>query len=74
MKDPIKKPEKLKELLDLAEILANGIPFSRIDFYILQNGDIKFGEITFFPMSGLEKWHPEDVDLLLGNKIVLPEQ
>lgn len=72
MKTAIPKPEKLDELLYVAEKLAQGLPFGRIDFYILPSGDIKFGEITFFPMGGTEHWKPEAMDLKLGEKITLP--
>lgn len=74
MKEPIPKPKKLEELLAAAEKLASGLPFGRIDFYILPDGEIKFGEITFFPMGGTERWKPEEMDLKLGEKIILPEK
>lgn len=74
MTDSIPRPEQLEKLLQLAENLAGNIPFVRIDFYILENGQIKFGEITFYPMSGLHSWHPESYDAILGSKITLPQK
>lgn len=73
MKETIEKPQNLDDLLYAAEVLAKDIPFSRIDFYILPDGSLKFGEITFYPMSGMERWHPEETDLELGNLITLPQ-
>lgn len=37
-----------------AEKLAENIPFVRVDFYDV-NGQVYFGEITFYPASGLGK-------------------
>ncbi len=31
----VPRPEKLKELLNCAERLAVGLPFARVDFYVL---------------------------------------
>lgn len=61
----VPRPEKLKELLNCAERLAVGLPFARVDFYVLEDETIKFGEITFFPMSGYQKWEPEKMNLVL---------
>ena len=69
----IPRPPQLEEMLSAAEQLAYGEAFMRCDFYILENGNLKFGEITFFPMSGFESWKPEDADRIMGNKIHLPK-
>ena len=68
--DKIKAPKNLKLMLRLARILSENIPFVRIDFYEI-NGKVYFGEITFFPASGLKKFIPEKWDIDLGNKIQL---
>ena len=65
------KPEKLDEIIQIAEELASGIPFVRVDFYVLETGNILFGEETFYPCGGLEKFHPEDMSLKLGDMIRL---
>ncbi len=67
----VPKPQCLAELFELANRLAEGMPFARIDFYVLQNNQIKFGEITFYPMGGIGKWHPEEMDKELGDLIDL---
>lgn len=46
----------------------------RVDFYILNDGSIKFGELTFTPESGVSKFSYEKYDKMLGDKIVLPKE
>ena len=50
---------------DLAEKLSQGIPHLRVDFYNI-NGQIYFGELTFFHWSGLVPFDPPEWDLKLG--------
>ena len=66
----IPKPELLDEMLRLATILAEDMPFSRIDFYVI-NAKIYFGEITFFPASGFEAFEPESADEWIGQLLTL---
>ena len=66
----IPKPSKLDEMIHLAELLAKGIDFVRVDFYEIE-GAVYFGEMTFYPGSGLEPFQPEQWDYLIGKKIVL---
>ena len=58
-------------MIKYAEILSRDIPFVRIDFYVLNDHSIKFGEITFYPMSGFDKWHPLEMDKIIGDMINL---
>lgn len=67
------KPENFEEMIRLAEILSKDIPFVRIDFYNI-NGRIYFGEITFFPASGLGKWEPASADEDIGKLLNLQIQ
>ena len=69
--EAIKAPEKLREMISLAEKLSTDIPFVRVDFYSIQ-GQVFFGEMTFFPASGLEGFYPEKYDRILGDWIELP--
>lgn len=69
----IEKPDNLQELLKLAEVLSKDIPFARTDFYIL-NGKVYFGEITFYPASGLSPFFPQKYDKILGDWLKLPLQ
>ena len=67
---PIEKPQKYEEMIALAEKLACGIRFVRIDFYEI-DGKIYFGEMTFYPGSGFEEFTPESWDYELGSWIKL---
>ena len=40
-------------------------PFLRVDFYNL-NGKIYFGELTFYPASGMLPWTIEEADMKIG--------
>ena len=66
---PFKKPNNLKKLLNLGEILSKGFKFVRVDFYILNNDTIKFGEMTFHSYSGIQKWESQKTDEIMGKKI-----
>lgn len=74
----IPKPSNLKELLSLSEKLASPFSYVRVDFYVLNDGTFKFGEMTFTPASGIHKWVSDDgmtseeVDLMLGSLIPTP--
>ena len=65
------KPINYDLMWNLAEKLSKNIPFVRIDFYNV-NGQIYFGEITFFPTSGLGGFDPQEWDLKFGQLIKLP--
>lgn len=70
----VPKPDNLDKLIYLAETLSQGFPFVRVDFYRLNNGDLKFGEITFTPTSGTQDWRPPSANEMLGALLILPEK
>lgn len=67
----IKCPQSFEKMKVLAAKLSEGIPQVRVDFYEV-NGKIYFGELTFFHMSGLASFEPEEWDYKLGSWIDLP--
>lgn len=67
----VTKPKCLDEMLDMSKIIAKDQPFVRCDFYVLEDGSIRFGEITFYPMSGMQQWTPVEMDRILGEKVDL---
>lgn len=67
----IPQPKNFKKMIELAEILSDGIPFVRVDFYEIE-GKIYFGELTFYPGAGFEEFNPEEWDVKLGEWITLP--
>lgn len=65
-----KKPEKLNEMLKLAEILSKDFPHARVDFYY-ENNQIIFGEITFFHFSGTKNFYPKSFEKEMGDWLIL---
>jgi hypothetical protein len=63
--NPIPKPVSFDRMVRAAEILAEDFPFVRVDFYEIADVP-KFGEMTFYPGSGLETFDPPEWDLKLG--------
>lgn len=63
-KDPA-RPDTLVQMLDAAETLARGFDFVRCDFYEVA-GKPLFGEMTFYPGSGLDKFNPVRLDSIFG--------
>lgn len=68
---PIQRPKQYELMKELAAKLSDKMPFARIDFYEIDE-KVYFGEITFFPASGFEKFKPDEWDLKLGEWIKLP--
>lgn len=69
----IEKPDNFEALKNVAEKLAGKFPEARIDLYD-NNGEIHFGEITFFDGSGYMKFDPDKFDFELGDKFKLPRE
>lgn len=65
------KPKHFEQMWRAASSLSKGLPFSRIDFYDV-NDKVYFGEITFFPTSGTGGFDPEEWDKQFGDWIKLP--
>lgn len=70
-KQGLPKPRQYEKMVELAETLADKIPFVRVDFYEVEE-KIYFGELTFFPGSGFEEFTPKEWDVKLGNLLILP--
>lgn len=67
------KPLNFEKMKELAKILAKDIPHVRVDFYEV-NGQIYFGEMTFFDMGGYLKLSPSSWEKEWGDLIVLPKR
>lgn len=67
----IPKPENLERMVEIARDLATPFTFVRSDFYNV-NGKIYFGELTFFPASGMPDFVPTEYDAILGDMLTLP--
>lgn len=66
----IQKPEKLDEMLNLAKIISSSFKFVRVDFYYINNR-IYFGEATFYPGSGFEKFSNPIYEEIFGELLKL---
>jgi len=64
----ISKPKKYKKMIEYAEKLSNPFPHCRVDLYNV-NGQIFFGEITFYHGGGNQKIVPDEWDYKMGNWI-----
>ena len=68
----IERPQNLEKLIELAEILGRGFAHVRVDFYLPNDGSIRFGEMTFTPANGIRKWDPPEYNRIYGDLIRLP--
>lgn len=58
----VQKPDNFDLMIEYAEKIANPFVFCRVDLYNL-NGQIKFGEITFYPGGATQQFSSEEADL-----------
>lgn len=65
------KPKNFNKMIEIAEELSKDIPYVRIDLYEI-NGQVYFGELTFFPGAGFVPFKPDSFDYLLGSWLELP--
>jgi hypothetical protein len=70
----IEKPENLQLMLNIAEKLAKPFDYIRVDLYSLGKGEVYFGELTNYPVSGRGKFTPKEFDFELGKLWKLPNQ
>lgn len=70
---PPSKPDLFEEMKKIAELLAAGIPFVRVDLYNV-NGKIYFGELTFFHNAGFTEVYPSKWNTILGEWIKIDEK
>ena len=62
-------PSNFQKMVEITEILSEGIPFLRVDLYSVK-GNIYFGELTFYPSSGIEPF-TGDGDIIMGKMLDL---
>ena len=66
----IERPENLDEMLTIAEKLSEDFPYVRVDLYDV-DGNVYFGELTFYPWSGYVQYTPDEADFLFGEDFVI---
>lgn len=67
----IKKPKSFELMKELASKLSRDLIEVRCDFYEV-NGNVYFGELTFFHHGAITPFHPESWDYEWGKWIKLP--
>ncbi|WP_404429629.1 ATP-grasp fold amidoligase family protein [Sutcliffiella horikoshii] len=67
----IERPKKLDEMIHLSRLLSKHFSYARVDFYLIDDKLI-FGEITFFPASGMGKFIPQQFERQMGDLLTLP--
>lgn len=68
----IRKPVGFEKMMEISRKLSKGILHVRVDLYDI-NGNIFFGELTFFHLSGCVPFEPEEWDYKVGEWLKLPE-
>lgn len=61
-----KKPVNFEDMVEIAKTLAGDYPFIRVDLYSI-DGNTIFGELTFYPDSGIIPFTPDDYNFHLGS-------
>jgi hypothetical protein len=64
-------PKNFSNMIKIARKLSEPFPYVRADFYNV-DGQIYFGELTFFPASGTPDFRPTEYDEIVGSWLVLP--
>lgn len=69
----LSKPAGFDKLVEIASALSKDFPHLRVDLYDI-NGQIYFGELTFYHFSGFTPFVPLEWDYKFGEMITLPER
>ena len=67
----IELPHNLHKMISIAETLSKNEPFIRVDLYSIKD-TIYFGELTFYPASGMGAFTDEKSDYMIGDMLELP--
>lgn len=69
-KKPVKKPELLDQMLEIAGCLSSEFDFVRVDLYEI-DGRVYFGELTFTPAAGVMPAYEEQFLLEKGRELII---
>ena len=70
--EDIKVPRNYDKMISIVQKLSEDFPHVRVDLYNI-NGNIYFGELTFYDTSGYETFDPDEFDAILGKEFMIPE-
>lgn len=68
---PVARPGNLDEMKEICCKLADSKTFVRVDLYVIDDKSY-FGELTFYPASGMGVFTPEEWNGKLGDLLTLP--
>lgn len=68
----LEKPKNFNKMIDIAKTLSEDFPHVRVDLYNI-DGQIFFGELTFYNGSGYKEHIPRELDNIFGNQFELPK-
>lgn len=68
--ESLKKPLCWEEMMEKSRVLARGIPYLRVDWYVV-NGQLYFGEMTFYDGAGFSPFVGEQ-EAVVGSWLHLP--
>lgn len=68
----IAKPRTFEKMKEIARQLSQGMKFVRVDLYEI-NGEVYFGEFTFFHGGGFYLFHPDEWEQRLGSWLDLSD-
>ncbi|SIS82743.1 ATP-grasp fold amidoligase family protein [Salimicrobium salexigens] len=63
----VSKPKNFDKMVEIAKKLSEDFPHVRVDFYNI-DGEIFFGELTFYDGSGYKGFIPDEFDFILGRE------
>lgn len=66
--EALPRPVNYDKMLSLAKELSASHCFCRVDLYVADD-EPKFGELTFYPASGIGRFSPDKYDELLGEML-----
>lgn len=67
----VRMPNELHKMIALAEKLADGFSFLRVDMYNCDD-NIMVGELSLYPGSGLLRYDPDEWDYMIGELLQIP--
>lgn len=67
----VERPANFNEMLEIAAKISDGIPFLRVDLYVVGES-VFFGEATFFDSSGYDDFCSNEINRRIGELIKLP--
>lgn len=67
---PVDRPVHLVKMKEICRKLATEAPFTRVDLYVINN-HVYFGEITFYPATGMGVFTPDKYNQILGEMLIL---